>query len=137
MRPSVAATAASRSSTPVSSTPSVKRRTTALAVVSGLLVRWASSTETVRQPAWRTSSDLAALALFYEVDRSTVTRAVNEIRPLLAARGLTGQRGELLLGNETEHARVLPHHADRAAEITPPVDVANSRPSSVVPNSSR
>lgn len=29
----------------------------------------------------------AALALFYEVDRSTVTRAVHEIRPLLAARG--------------------------------------------------
>ena len=29
----------------------------------------------------------AALALFYEVDRSTITRAVGEIRPLLAARG--------------------------------------------------
>jgi DDE superfamily endonuclease/Helix-turn-helix of DDE superfamily endonuclease len=29
----------------------------------------------------------AAVALFYEVDRSTVTRAVHEIRPLLAARG--------------------------------------------------
>ncbi|MGP4045377.1 transposase family protein [Streptomyces sp. 2A115] len=29
----------------------------------------------------------AALALFYEVDRSTATRAVHEIRPLLAARG--------------------------------------------------
>jgi hypothetical protein len=29
----------------------------------------------------------AALALFYGVDRSTVTRAVHEIRPLLAARG--------------------------------------------------
>jgi hypothetical protein len=29
----------------------------------------------------------AALALFYEVDRSTITRAVHEIRPLLAARG--------------------------------------------------
>jgi hypothetical protein len=29
----------------------------------------------------------AALAVFYEVDRSTITRAVHEIRPLLAARG--------------------------------------------------
>jgi hypothetical protein len=29
----------------------------------------------------------AALALFYGVDRSTITRAVGEIRPLLAARG--------------------------------------------------
>ena len=29
----------------------------------------------------------AALALFYGVDRSTVTRAVHEIRPLMAARG--------------------------------------------------
>jgi len=29
----------------------------------------------------------AALAALYEVDRSTVTRAVHEIRPLLAARG--------------------------------------------------
>jgi DDE superfamily endonuclease len=29
----------------------------------------------------------AALAVFYEVDRSTITRAVQEIRPLLAARG--------------------------------------------------
>jgi hypothetical protein len=29
----------------------------------------------------------AALALFYRVDRSTITRAVHEIRPLLAARG--------------------------------------------------
>ena len=29
----------------------------------------------------------AALALFYEVDRSTITGAVHEIRPLLAARG--------------------------------------------------
>ncbi|WP_198676978.1 transposase family protein [Streptomyces atratus] len=29
----------------------------------------------------------AALALFYGVDRSTVTRAVHEVRPLLAARG--------------------------------------------------
>jgi hypothetical protein len=30
----------------------------------------------------------AALAVFYGVDRSTITRAVQEIRPLLAARGL-------------------------------------------------
>ena len=30
----------------------------------------------------------AALAVFYQVDRSTLTRAVNEIRPLLADRGL-------------------------------------------------
>ncbi|MDX3768905.1 transposase family protein [Streptomyces sp. NBC_01707] len=29
----------------------------------------------------------AALAVFYSVDRSTVTRAVHETRPLLAARG--------------------------------------------------
>src|SRR5206468_7373274 len=29
----------------------------------------------------------AALAVFYGVDRSTITRAVHEIRPLLAARG--------------------------------------------------
>jgi hypothetical protein len=29
----------------------------------------------------------AAIALFYQVDRSTITRAVHEIRPLLAARG--------------------------------------------------
>ena len=29
----------------------------------------------------------AALALFYDVDRSTITRAVHEVRPLLAARG--------------------------------------------------
>jgi hypothetical protein len=29
----------------------------------------------------------AALALLYQVDRATITRAVNEIRPLLAARG--------------------------------------------------
>ena len=29
----------------------------------------------------------AALAVFYGVDRSTVTRAVREVRPLLAARG--------------------------------------------------
>ena len=29
----------------------------------------------------------AAIALFYEVDRSTITRAVQEVRPLLAARG--------------------------------------------------
>jgi hypothetical protein len=37
----------------------------------------------------------AALALFYQVDRSTITRAVHEIRPLLAARGLAvpGQPG--------------------------------------------
>ncbi|MFE2971786.1 transposase family protein [Streptomyces sp. NPDC059340] len=31
----------------------------------------------------------AALAVFYGVDRSTITRAVHEIRPLLAARGFT------------------------------------------------
>ncbi|MFI1301543.1 transposase family protein [Streptomyces noursei] len=31
----------------------------------------------------------AALAVFYGVDRSTVTRAVHEIRPLLAARGFS------------------------------------------------
>jgi hypothetical protein len=30
----------------------------------------------------------AALAVFYAVDRATITRAVGEIRPLLAARGL-------------------------------------------------
>jgi DDE superfamily endonuclease/Helix-turn-helix of DDE superfamily endonuclease len=37
----------------------------------------------------------AALALFYAVDRSTITRAVGEIRPLLAARGFAvpGQPG--------------------------------------------
>jgi hypothetical protein len=37
----------------------------------------------------------AALALFYQVDRSTITRAVQEIRPLLAARGFAvpGQPG--------------------------------------------
>ena len=37
----------------------------------------------------------AALALFYGVDRSTITRAVQEIRPLLAARGFAvpGQPG--------------------------------------------
>jgi len=37
----------------------------------------------------------AALALFYGMDRSTITRAVHEIRPLLAARGLAvpGQPG--------------------------------------------
>ena len=37
----------------------------------------------------------AALALFYEVDRSTITRAVGEVRPLLAARGFAvpGKRG--------------------------------------------
>ena len=29
----------------------------------------------------------AAVALFYGVDRSTITRAVHEVRPLLAARG--------------------------------------------------
>ena len=29
----------------------------------------------------------AALALFYQVDRSTITRAAGEVRPLLAARG--------------------------------------------------
>jgi hypothetical protein len=29
----------------------------------------------------------AAVALFYKVDRSTITRAVHEVRPLLAARG--------------------------------------------------
>lgn len=29
----------------------------------------------------------AALAVFYGVDRSTITRAVREVRPLLAARG--------------------------------------------------
>ncbi|OEJ55715.1 transposase [Streptomyces agglomeratus] len=37
----------------------------------------------------------AALALFYGVDRSTITRAVHEIRPLLAARGFAvpGEEG--------------------------------------------
>jgi hypothetical protein len=37
----------------------------------------------------------AALALFYGVDRSTITRAVGEVRPLLAARGFAvpGERG--------------------------------------------
>ena len=35
----------------------------------------------------------AALALFYEVDRSTITRAVHEIRPLLAARGFAVPQG--------------------------------------------
>jgi hypothetical protein len=37
----------------------------------------------------------AALALFYNVDRATITRAVGEIRPLLAARGFAvpGQPG--------------------------------------------
>ena len=37
----------------------------------------------------------AALAVFYQVDRSTITRAVHEIRPLLAARGFAvpGQPG--------------------------------------------
>lgn len=40
----------------------------------------------------------AALALFYEVDRSTITRAVHEIRPLLAARGFaTPQSPDLRL----------------------------------------
>ena len=34
----------------------------------------------------------AALAVFYGVDRSTVTRAVHEIRPLLAAPRLRGPR---------------------------------------------
>ena len=37
----------------------------------------------------------AALAVFYGVDRSTITRAVGEVRPLLAARGFAvpGQPG--------------------------------------------
>lgn len=37
----------------------------------------------------------AAIALFYGVDRSTITRAVHEIRPLLAARGFSvpGEEG--------------------------------------------
>jgi hypothetical protein len=37
----------------------------------------------------------AAVALFYGVDRSTITRAVGEVRPLLAARGFAvpGERG--------------------------------------------
>lgn len=40
----------------------------------------------------------AALALFYGVDRSTITRAVHEIRPLLAARGFAVPgHGELRL----------------------------------------
>jgi len=34
----------------------------------------------------------AAVALFYEVDRSTITRAVHEVRPLLAARGFAVPR---------------------------------------------
>lgn len=40
----------------------------------------------------------AALAVFYGVDRSTITRAVHEVRPLLAARGFAvAGRGELRL----------------------------------------
>ena len=40
----------------------------------------------------------AALAVFYGVDRSTITRAVHEVRPLLAARGFAVPgRGELRL----------------------------------------
>jgi hypothetical protein len=40
----------------------------------------------------------AALAVFYQVDRSTITRAVHEIRPLLARRGFAvpGQPGPRL-----------------------------------------
>ena len=40
----------------------------------------------------------AALAVFYGVDRSTITRAVHEVRPLLAARGFAVPgKGELRL----------------------------------------
>ncbi|HXL20132.1 MAG TPA: hypothetical protein VN961_21665, partial [Streptosporangiaceae bacterium] len=44
-------------------------------------------------PAWQDC--LAGVALFYGVDRSTITRAVGEVRPLLAARGFAvpGERG--------------------------------------------
>jgi hypothetical protein len=40
----------------------------------------------------------AALALFYNVDRATITRAVGEIRPLLAARVLNDVRREDVWG---------------------------------------
>lgn len=36
---------------------------------------------------WMRTAVRNALALLYEVDRSTITRAVGEIRPLLAERG--------------------------------------------------
>jgi hypothetical protein len=39
----------------------------------------------------------AALAVFYGVDRSTITRAVGEVRPLLAARGFAVPDSELRL----------------------------------------
>jgi hypothetical protein len=39
----------------------------------------------------------AALAVFYGVDRSTITRAVGEVRPLLAARGFAVPGSELRL----------------------------------------
>ena len=38
----------------------------------------------------------AALAAMYGVDRSTVTRAVREVRPLLAGRGYAAAQGQRL-----------------------------------------
>ncbi len=38
----------------------------------------------------------AALAAMYGVDRSTVTRAVREVRPLLAGRGYATAQGQRL-----------------------------------------
>ncbi|MFD7278623.1 transposase family protein [Streptomyces sp. NPDC059862] len=57
----------------------------------------------------------AALALFYGVDRSTVTRAVHEIRPLLAARGFAvpGEAGVRL----HTLADVFAHAATRGVEL--------------------
>jgi hypothetical protein len=51
-----------------------------------LTTSWCSPTGS--SPPWSCFQLLhAALAVFYGVDRSTMTRAVQEIRPLLAARG--------------------------------------------------
>ena len=57
----------------------------------------------------------AALALFYTVDRSTITRAVHEIRPLLAARGFAvpGEPGLRL----RTLADVFAHAASQGVEL--------------------
>lgn len=57
----------------------------------------------------------AALALFYGVDRSTVTRAVHEIRPLLATRGFAvpGEEGLRL----HTLADVFAHAAAKGVEL--------------------
>ena len=74
----------------------------------------------------------AALALFYGVDRSTITRAISEVRPLLAERGCTVEGGLRL----HTLADVITHlgASGQLGLGTPPVEGQTRTPDTVARN---